>query len=279
MGKLKYICVMIFLASLLVGCSTNEDIYFFSDKLYYNHEGMEDTMSFCLNYAYSDECPTIELIDLHGEGLERVSYTLGDISEELFTKNLYNGYHIGSFYIDIDVSNLQDNDFISVSAITIKCNGKNKTINLNKDLVFVKNDFEEECYIVPMQPLQLASGLPTSDIEYPVYYVFDVNEEFTLTEISTRDLIGIKKISIFVNETELTNEGKLLPLVLSENDRLKLEVTFYISEEQKNANINTDIIIKGMNSEGQLVSRNIMLYLVGLADEKDANKLTSIIGK
>ena len=281
MKKVKciFVLVIVFCISLIGGCAVNESVHFFGDKLYYNHEGFEDKISFCVNYAYSDQQPIIELVALHGEGLENVSCVLGDISEEVFKTNLYNGYHLGSFYIDVDVSKLQDGDVISISDITIKCNGENENLNLKKDLVFVKNDFKEECYIVPMQPLQVANALPTSDVKYPVCYVFEANEEFILSEIKMSDLLGIKDISVFVNESEVRHEDGLLNLSLSKNDRLKIEVTFAISEELENANINADFIIMGENSKGQLVSRNFMLYLVGLVDENDANQLTSTIGE
>lgn len=280
MKKIKIVMVLIivFMLNVLTGCSTDEKIHFFSDKVYYNHEGSEDKITFFVNYAYSDDSPEIELVELQGEGLENTSYVLGDISEETFAANSYNGYHLGSFYIDVDVSKLQDNETLSVSSIAIKCNGENKEINLKEELVFIKNDFGEECYRVPIQLRKVANSMPTSDIQYPIDYAFEINEEFTLTGFETSGLLDIKNISIFVNEAEVGNANEVLPLSLSKNDILKLEVTFSIDEAKENANIYTDVIISGLNAEEQLTKRHFALFLTGLFDEKDANKLTSIIG-
>lgn len=281
---MKKIAAIIILAAMsilssLTGCSGKEKMHFFEDRVYYHHEGNDDVITFMVNYAYSEDKPEIELVELIGEGLEQVTYELGDVSEDLFTTNKYNGYHIGTFYVDLDVSQLADNDEISVNSMSINCNGQEKQLNFEEELCFTKNDFEEACYRVPLQLLQIPNGMAVNDVNYPIEYCFDVNEEFTLTEFTANELIDVKEAVIYVNDIIVGNADDVLPLELSENDRLKLEVIFSINEEKECSNINTDVIISGLNAENELMKRHFSLFLTSLMDESDANSLTAIISK
>lgn len=274
------ILAVTFSLNVLTGCySDKEKIYFFEDKVYYCHEGNDDKITFMISYAYTEIKPEIELVELIGNGLEKVSYELGDISEELFTTNKYNGYHIGTFYVDVDVSKLTDSEEVSVSSMSINCNGKEKQLNFQEKISFIKNDFEEECYRVPLQPLQVANGMALSDVNYPVVYCFEVNEEFTLTEFTTNGLVDVKEVLIYVDDTVIGNADEVLPLKLSENDRIKLEVTFLVDAQKECSNINTDVIISGLNEKEQLTKRHFNMFFTGLMNENDANSLTAIIPK
>ena len=281
MKKIKSICtiLVILMLGVLSGCLTEkeEKIHFFEDKLFYNHVGMDEKITFIVNYAYSNEAPTVEVTELKGENLEKVTYTYDDLSDEMFTSNFYNGYHVGSFYVDVDTSELKNGEDISVTDIVVKCNGEEKELHMNEKLYFKKYETDLKEY-VPMQPLQIPTAMTSSDTIYPIYYVFEVREKFTLTDFYMNKYIEIGEMSIFVNDVKVEKE-ELLPIQLSAGDKLKIEVYIDKEEQMESASINTDLVIKGKKSDGNEVCRYIKLYLVSLGDEKDAENLTKNIAK
>lgn len=271
------LCISIILL-ILAGCTSNKNIHFFSDNVFYTHEGSDDIITIIVSYAYPSKKPDVGLVEVKGTSLDNITFVLEDISEEPFTKDKYNGYHVGSFVIDGDLSNLNNGDRIEIGSIIIKVDGEDRELTFKDNLIFTRNDFEDRVYRLPVQPIQIPSAMVTSRIEErPVLYRFKVLEQFELTAFETSDHIEISQAVILVNDNVVGPAKEVLPLKLMANDMLGIDVVFTTDKEKKQSSIVTDVEISGLNIDNELRKRIFKTSFIALTSPQDAENLTATL--
>ena len=285
-------CVLL-MCTLLCGCSdipnhisqptASGAAYVPTDMIAYHRAGSED-FSFNLNLFTEQPKPTVEYVRCSGTSTEGLSIRYHNDTSAMQDINDVN---IDGYYItNMGFLCHSKMPLVKISSITLKINGKEKTIPFKKPIVHELNTASTDNSVsVAKRPMVIAASSMKSETEnnynnntpdaYSFAYAAATDAE--IVSFGFNDLVQCENGMVYVNNEEVGSIDEALPLHLSKNDTIRVECNIsYLPETQtaqcSNAAFNAMLTYHDANkTANSVISSDI--YCQSISNYEDAKNV------